>query len=67
LSDNELEKHEQEMDAYATKQAQVREIIYETVSKSTFLDIKNEPSAAAMWIKLVSINEKKSDMFETDV
>ncbi|KAG5633044.1 hypothetical protein DXG03_008705, partial [Asterophora parasitica] len=52
LSDKELEVHEDEVDDWLQRQAQVREIIYGTVDKSTFLQIKNEPTAADVWKKL---------------
>ena len=66
LSDEDLEKHEDSVDSYDQKEAQVREIIYETVSKSVFLDIKDESSAARVWSKLVAIHETKGTMTYTD-
>ncbi|KAF8155630.1 hypothetical protein B0H34DRAFT_659656, partial [Crassisporium funariophilum] len=67
LSDDQLEEHEKEVDIYDQKQAQVREVIYETISKSTFLQIKSQPSAAAVWKTLVSIHEEKGGMVQTDI
>ena len=66
LSDEDLEKHEDFVDSYDQKEAQVREIIYETVSKSVFLEIKDESSAAGAWSKLVAIHEAKGIMTYTD-
>ncbi|KAJ7585399.1 hypothetical protein C8J56DRAFT_717393, partial [Mycena floridula] len=49
LSDADLEKHETEQDEYDQKEAQVQELIYETVSNSVFLQIKGQPTAAEVW------------------
>ncbi|KAF5375901.1 hypothetical protein D9615_008263 [Tricholomella constricta] len=67
LSDKELEAHEDEVDDWMQKQAQVLEVIYGTIDKSTFLQIKNEPTAADVWKMLVSIYANKGVMFETDL
>jgi hypothetical protein len=40
LSDDDLEKHEEAIDSYDQMQAAVREIIYRTVDKTTFLQSK---------------------------
>ncbi|KAF8059277.1 hypothetical protein FPV67DRAFT_1426522, partial [Lyophyllum atratum] len=56
LSDEELEKHEDAMDEWLQKEAQVREVIYGTVDQSTFIQVKNETTAAAVWKKLASIH-----------
>jgi hypothetical protein len=61
LSDTDIEAYETKMDEYLQKEALVRDVLYETVSKSTFLQIKNEPTAALVWKKLVSINESGPD------
>ena len=66
LSEKELDEYYMEMDAYETKQAQVREIIYETVSKSVFLEVKNEVTAADVWKKVISIHETKGTISYTD-
>ena len=66
LSDEDLEMLEDAIDTYDQKEAQVREIIYETVSKSVFLEIKNETSAYNVWTKLVAIHEEKGTMTYTD-
>ena len=62
LSNKDLEKHEDFIDSYHQKEAQVQEIIYDTVSKSVFLEIKDESSAAGVWSKLVAIHETKGTM-----
>ncbi|RDB27836.1 Retrovirus-related Pol polyprotein from transposon TNT 1-94 [Hypsizygus marmoreus] len=67
LSDKELEEHEDAVEEWLQKEAQVREIIYGTVDQSTFLQIKNEPTAATVWKKLTSIHADKGIMFETDL
>ncbi|KAF5328063.1 hypothetical protein D9619_013649 [Psilocybe cf. subviscida] len=54
------------LDAYDQKQAQVREAIYETVTKSAFLEIKGQATAAAVWTKLTEMHEKKGTMTYTD-
>ncbi len=59
LSDGEVEKQLTLQDAYDQKEAQVHEMMYETISTSTFMQIKNEPTTAAMWKKLTSIFEEK--------
>ncbi|PPQ91904.1 hypothetical protein CVT25_001172 [Psilocybe cyanescens] len=48
LTDSKLNEHESKINAYEQKQAQVHEAIYKTVSKSAFLEIKGEATAAAM-------------------
>jgi hypothetical protein len=66
LSDEDLEEHKDSVDSYDKKEAQVQEIIYETVSKSGFLKIKDETSAAGAWSKLVAIHKAKGTMTYTD-
>ncbi|KAF8222199.1 hypothetical protein L208DRAFT_1109898, partial [Tricholoma matsutake] len=56
LTDEEIEKHEEMQDSYNQMQAAVHEVIYRTVDNTTFLQIKNEPNAAAMWKKVISIH-----------
>ena len=62
LSDDELEKHKEETDLYDQKQAAVREIIYRTVDKTTFLQIKNEANAASVWKKVASIHSDRGSL-----
>lgn len=59
LFDDEVEKQRTLQDAYEQKETQVHEMMYETISTSTFMQIKNEPSATAMWKKLTSIFKEK--------
>ncbi|KAJ6615137.1 hypothetical protein B0H10DRAFT_1761016, partial [Mycena sp. CBHHK59/15] len=66
LSDTELEEHEDKLDEYLQKQAQVRQIIYETVSEATFMRIKTQPTAQRMLVQLVSIYENKGEMVQMD-
>jgi len=66
LTDVEVDAHELLMNTYNQKQAQVKEIIYKTVSKSVFLEIKDKNSAENLWKKLVSIHEAKGTMIYTD-
>lgn len=65
LTDEEVEKHEDEVDNYLTKQAAVREVVYRTIDTSTFLQVKNELDAAAVWKKMISIHADKGSMYET--
>jgi hypothetical protein len=60
LNEDEIEEREVKMDKYAQKQAQVQDIIYETVSQSAFTQIKGERTAAELWKKLVTINKQKN-------
>jgi hypothetical protein len=60
LTEEEVEELEIKSDEHAQKQAQVRDIIYETISQSTFAQIKGEKTAADLWKKLVTINEQKN-------
>ncbi|KAF8236640.1 hypothetical protein L208DRAFT_1179416, partial [Tricholoma matsutake] len=55
LNDDEIKKHEDSQDAYDQMQA-VHEVIYQTVDKTTFIQVKNKVDAAAMWKKVVSIH-----------
>ncbi|TFK61431.1 hypothetical protein BDN72DRAFT_778188, partial [Pluteus cervinus] len=66
LTEDELEKHLDSVDAFDQKQAQLRDLIYETVNRSTFLQIKDENTAKEVWEKLVSINENKGVMVRTN-
>ncbi|KAJ7318789.1 hypothetical protein DFH08DRAFT_714517, partial [Mycena albidolilacea] len=66
LSDTELEEREDKLDEYLQKQAQVRQIIYETVSEATFMRIKSQPTAQRMLAALTSIFENKGEMVQMD-
>ncbi|KAG6839662.1 hypothetical protein H0H87_000277, partial [Tephrocybe sp. NHM501043] len=67
LSDKEIAAYKDEVELWEQKEAQVREIIYRSVDQSTFYQVKNEPTAAAVWKKLASIHANKGAMFETDL
>jgi hypothetical protein len=67
LDEDELEDALDKLDQWETKQASVRQIIYETVSSSIFLEVKGEPTAAAVWKKLCAIFEKKGDLVQADL
>ena len=67
LTDEELEKHEEMVDTYDQSQASVREVIYRTIDKTTFLQVKNELDAASMWRKVVSIHADKGTLYETNL
>jgi hypothetical protein len=65
LTDKQVDEHEELLDAWEEKEAQLRELVYNTVDNSTFLQIKGQPTAAKMWDKLVSIyGSKGSAQFE---
>jgi hypothetical protein len=55
LIDNELEKHEEDEDSYEKKQAAVREVIYRTVDKSTFLQ-NWSPAPSPLYIAFTIIS-----------
>ncbi|KAG6823629.1 hypothetical protein H0H87_000620, partial [Tephrocybe sp. NHM501043] len=67
LSDKEIAAYKDEVELWEQKEAQVWEIIYGSVDQSTFYQVKNEPTAAAVWKKLASIHANKGAMFETDL
>ena len=54
-----LKKHEDIIDTYNQAQAAVRKVIYRTIDKTTFLQVKNEVDAASMWRKVASIHADK--------
>jgi hypothetical protein len=62
LTEEQLDAIEKYTDEYEQREASVREVIYETISQSLFLQIKNEPTSARVWTKLISIMEKKGDL-----
>ena len=67
LGDAEFEKHEEEQDEYEQKQASVREILYRTIDHLTFIQVKNEPNAKAVWNKIISIHANKGKMYKTNL
>jgi NTP pyrophosphatase (non-canonical NTP hydrolase) len=62
LTEEQLDAIEKYTDEYEQREASVREVIYETISQSLFLQIKNEPTSARVWTKLISIMEKKGNL-----
>ncbi len=64
LSDDDVDKHETSIDSWEQKEAQVRELIYNTVDNSSFLQIKGERTAADLWKKLSSVHGNKGAQFE---
>ena len=64
LEEDALEKHETSIDTWKQKEAQVRELIYNTMDNATFLQIKGEKTAADLWKKLTSIHGNKGAQFE---
>jgi hypothetical protein len=66
LSKKELDEYYIEQDIYKTKQAQVCNIIYKSVSKSVFLKVKNEATAADVCKKVIAIHKTKGTMSFTD-
>ena len=67
LSETEIKAMEKATDEYEQKEASVREVIYETISQSMFLQVKNEPTAAKVWSKLVSIMQEKGDLIQVSI
>jgi hypothetical protein len=67
LTSTQIEEIEKEVDNFEQKEASVREVIYETIGQSLFLQVKNEASAAEVWSKLVSIMEKKGDLIQVSL
>jgi len=64
LMDEALEKHETSIDSWDQKEAQVHKLIYNTMDSTSFLQIKGEKTAAALWMKLTSIHSNKGAQFE---
>ena len=48
-------------------QAAVREVIYRTIDRTTFLQVKNEADAAAVWKKVISIHADKGSLYKTNL
>jgi hypothetical protein len=49
LSIDALDAHETSIDSWEQKEAQVHKLIYNTVDSASFLQIKGEKTAAALW------------------
>ena len=66
LADKDVNEHEDLLDIWEEKEAQLHEIVYNTVDNSIFLQIKGQPTATKMWEKLVTIySSKGSAQFKT--
>jgi len=66
MTDDEFEAYLDSIDTYAQKEAQVKEVLYDTLTKTVTLQIKGQPTAAEAWKKLTTIFESKGDMTITD-
>ena len=64
LSAEALDKHKNSIDSWEQKEAQVRKLIYNTMDNATFLQIKGEKTATALWKKLTLIHSNKGAQFE---
>ncbi|KAE9391502.1 hypothetical protein BT96DRAFT_831981, partial [Gymnopus androsaceus JB14] len=60
LKDDEYDKLMEALDKYETKEAQLCDILFQTISTSLFLRIKDEATAYHVWKELCSIVEDKS-------
>jgi hypothetical protein len=67
LTETQVEAMEEALDEYEWKEALVREVIYETISQSMFLQIKNEPTTSKLWSKLISIMQEKGDLIQVSI
>jgi hypothetical protein len=66
MTDNEFETYLDSLDTYAQKEAQVREVLYNTLTKTVTLQIKGQLMVEDFWKKLMSIFESNGDMTVTD-
>ncbi|KAE9394805.1 hypothetical protein BT96DRAFT_827220, partial [Gymnopus androsaceus JB14] len=60
LKDDEYDKLMEALDKYETKEAQLCDILFQTIPTSLFLRIKDEATAYHVWKELCSIVEDKS-------
>ncbi|KAJ3970229.1 hypothetical protein EV361DRAFT_917019 [Lentinula raphanica] len=60
LTDDEYDKRMNEQDAYDMKEAQLREIIYQTIPLSLYVHVKGKATAHDTWKELCSIMEYPS-------
>jgi hypothetical protein len=61
MTDDEFETYLDSIDTYAQKEAQVREVLYDMLTKIVTLQIKGQLTAAHVWKKLMSIFERRHD------
>ena len=66
MTDDEFKAYLDSLNTYAQKEAQVREVLYDTLTKTVTLQIKGQPTAADAWKKLITIFESKGDMTVMD-
>jgi len=59
MTDDELEMYYDSFADYEQKEAQVHDVIYETIPKSVFLQVKGQPTASKVIDKLIAIFEQK--------
>jgi len=55
MTDDEFESYLDSLDTYAQKEAQVRKVLYDTLTKMVTLQIKGQPAATDSWKKLMLI------------
>jgi hypothetical protein len=67
LTNNKLENHEGSQDTYDQMQAAVHKVIYRTINKTTFLQVKNKSDTTAMWKKVASIHTDKGRLYEMNL
>ncbi|KIK54801.1 hypothetical protein GYMLUDRAFT_176523, partial [Collybiopsis luxurians FD-317 M1] len=67
LTDNNLEKLEEQIDTYHQCEAQIKDIIYKCLSESTLNSIKGARSAHTAWVTLCGLFEKKGDLIHTSL
>ncbi|KAF9254185.1 hypothetical protein L218DRAFT_886853, partial [Marasmius fiardii PR-910] len=67
LLNDAMEKIEDAWDKYHKKEAQTREFIYKTIPNSIFVQIRDIPSAAEIWRKLISICEDRGLLIAVDL
>ncbi|KAF5344469.1 hypothetical protein D9758_014149 [Tetrapyrgos nigripes] len=67
LTDEAAETALETYEKWETKEAKVKEIIFETISPVTYYQISNEHTAASMWNKLKTMCEHKGAMAAADI
>lgn len=55
MSDEELEKYYEDDNIYESRESQAREILYESIDRTTIQQIKREKPFKKMWDKLIEI------------
>jgi len=67
LTDEEVKKHEDAQDSYDQMQASVPKVIYRTINKTMFLQVKNKPNATTTWKKVTLIHTDKGSLYKTNL